>query len=136
MRRTTRRSSIPSLSGLRTSSTLKRGELWTAAGGQPCTAKLRPVLIVQDDRFVANDSITTCPLTSDETDLPLFRVKLVPNRDNGLRRDSYIMTDKISTIPRVRMARRLGHVTAGEMASVERAILVFLGIAGGHTLST
>ena len=30
---------------------MKRGELWTAAGGRHYAGKPRPVLLVQDDRF-------------------------------------------------------------------------------------
>ena len=53
---------------------MKRGEVWTAAGGKDYTGKPRPVVIVQDDRFDATNSITICAFTSDPTDAPLFRL--------------------------------------------------------------
>jgi mRNA interferase MazF len=46
---------------------MKRGEIWTVAGGAAYAGKPRPAVIVQDDRFDANDSIVVCPLTSDPT---------------------------------------------------------------------
>ncbi len=50
---------------------MKRGEIWTAAGGKDYAGKPRPVVIVQDDRFAGTDSITICAFTSDPTDAPL-----------------------------------------------------------------
>jgi mRNA-degrading endonuclease toxin of MazEF toxin-antitoxin module len=37
---------------------VKRGEVWTAAGGRDYAGKPRPVVVVQDDRFDATGSIT------------------------------------------------------------------------------
>lgn len=36
---------------------MKRGEVWTVAGGAASAGKPRPAVIVQDDRFDANDSM-------------------------------------------------------------------------------
>ena len=49
---------------------MKRGEVWTAAGGKDYAGKPRPIVIVQDDRFDATDSITIYALTADPTDAP------------------------------------------------------------------
>ncbi|HEY9556611.1 MAG TPA: type II toxin-antitoxin system PemK/MazF family toxin [Acidimicrobiales bacterium] len=46
---------------------MRRGEVWTAAAGSGCIGKPRPVVIVQDDRFDATDSVTVCALTTDPT---------------------------------------------------------------------
>jgi mRNA interferase MazF len=51
---------------------VKRGEIWTAAGGKDYAGKPRPVVIIQRDRFDMTDSITVCA-TTDPTDAPLFR---------------------------------------------------------------
>jgi mRNA interferase MazF len=64
---------------------MKRGEIWTMAGGADYAGKPRPVVIIQDDAFAARDSITICLITSDSTDLPLFRIPVQPTPDNGLR---------------------------------------------------
>ena len=89
----------------------------------------RPVLVVQDDRFDENNSVTVCPFTSDPTDLPLFRILVEPSPLNGLRLPSRVMADKVSTVPRTRLARKIGQLTAQEMARVDRALFVFLGLA-------
>ncbi len=73
---------------------MRRGEIWTVAGGKNYAGKPRPVVIVQDDSFDGTDSITVCPFTSDETDAPLFRVPIEPNDRNGLNAPCRLMVDK------------------------------------------
>jgi mRNA interferase MazF len=63
-------------------------------------------------------------------DLPLFRILIEPSPFNGLRQPSRVMADKVSTVSRTRLARKIGQLTAPEMARVDRAVLVFLGLAG------
>ena len=109
---------------------MKRGELWVAAGGGDYTGKPRPVAIVQDDRFAHASSVTVCALTSDPTDAPLFRVALSPSPENGLHEPCRVMVDKITTVRRERLSRRIGTLSAADMRRIERAMLVFLGIAG------
>ena len=108
---------------------MKRGELWTAAGGKHDAGKPRPVLIVQDDRFDATSSITVCPLTSDPTEIPLLRVPLDPNVSNGLDAPSGIMLDKVTTMPRSQLDERIGKVSDADMLALSRGLLVFLGFA-------
>ena len=48
------------------------------AGGSGYAGKPRPVLIVQDDAFDSRDSVTVCLITTDSTDLPVFRVPVEP----------------------------------------------------------
>ena len=108
---------------------MRRGELWTAAGGKHYAGKPRPVLIVQDDRFDATSSITVCPLTSDPTEIPLLRVPLDPNDRNGLDAPSSIMLDKVTTMPRSKLGERIGKVSDAEMVALSRGLLVFLGFA-------
>ncbi len=108
---------------------MKRGELWIAAGGGDYTGKPRPVVIVQDDRFSYTGSVTVCALTGDPTDAPLFRIALSPSNENGLEETTRVMTDKITTIRRERLSRRIGTLSDADMRQLEISILVFLGIA-------
>lgn len=108
---------------------MRRGEIWAAAGGKHYASKPGPVLIVQDDRFDATDSITICPLTTDPTDIPLLRVRLEPEQGTGLARASSIMVDKLTTMPRSKLGDRLGGVSDTDMLALSRALVVFLGIA-------
>jgi mRNA interferase MazF len=40
------------------------------------------------------------------------------------------MADKITTVPRARLGERIGTLTPTAMAPVNRAMMVFLGLAG------
>ncbi len=108
---------------------MRRGELWTAAGGGHYAGKPRPVLIVQDDLFDATASITVCPLTTDPTDIPLLRIALDPTKTNGLADASRIMLDKATTMPRAKLGDRIGSVSDTDMAALSRSLVVFLGLA-------
>ena len=108
---------------------MRRGELWTAAGGKHYAGKPRPVLVIQDDRFDATSSITVCPLTSDPTEIPLLRIPLHPSDSNGLAAPSSIMLDKVTTMPRSKLGERIGKVSDAEMLTLSRGLVVFLGLA-------
>jgi mRNA interferase MazF len=109
---------------------LKRGEIWTVAGGKDYAGKPRPAVVLQDDRFDATESITVCAVTYDPTDAPLFRVLIAPNERNGLNALSRLMVDKIATVPKNKLGHRIGHLDAEDMERVNQAILIFLGLGG------
>ena len=108
---------------------MKRGEVWTVAGGAAYAAKPRPAVIVQDDRLDANDSIIVCPLTTDATSAPIFRLPVEPSAGNGLQQPCRLMVDKLTAVPRTRLGRRLGSLAREEMKTLNRALFVFLGLA-------
>ena len=110
---------------------MKRGEIWTASGGPDYAGKPRPVLIIQDDQFDSTGSITTCPLTTQVHDAPLFRIAIDPTHDNGLRQPCFAMADKITTLPRERLGKRLGVLKPTALAPINQAMLVLLGLAAG-----
>lgn len=109
---------------------MKRGEIWTVAGGKDYAGKPRPAVIVQDDRFDATGSITICAITSDKTEAPLFRIVIQLSDQNGLTTTSRLMVDKITTIPKSKLGSRIGRLDASDMARVNQAMLIFLGLAG------
>jgi mRNA interferase MazF len=109
---------------------VKRGEVWTAAGGKDYAGKPRPIVIVQDDRFDATGSITICAFTSDPTDAPLFRIAVEPSERHGLRTSSRLMVDKITTVPKSRLGTRLGRLADEDIVRLNRAMMIFLGLAG------
>jgi mRNA interferase MazF len=88
------------------------------------------VLIVQDDAFGETASVTVCLLTSHAIAAALVRPPIEPTPENGLRETSYAMADKLTTVKRDRLGRRIGALTPAAMGVVNRAILVFLGLAG------
>jgi mRNA interferase MazF len=108
---------------------VKRGEVWTVAGGKDYAGKPRPAVILQDDRFDMTDSITVCAFTTDPTDAPLFRLPIEPDDANGLRTACRLMVDKITTVPKIKMGVRVGRLADEDIVRMNRAIVVFLGIA-------
>lgn len=108
---------------------MKRGEIWTVAGGKDYAGKPRPVVILQDDRFDSTDSITICAFTTDPTDAPLFRLPIEPSESNALRSVCRVMVDKITTVPKSKIGARVGRLADEDIVRLNRAVLVFLGIA-------
>lgn len=85
-------------------------------------------MILQDDRFDATASVTICAVTTDPTDAPLIRLRLDPDEMNGLHDPSSLMADKITTVPRTRLGRRMGRLSEEDMVRLARATVVFLGL--------
>jgi mRNA interferase MazF len=108
---------------------MKRGDVWTVAGGKDYAGKPRPVVIVQDDSFDATDSITICAFTTDATEAPLFRLPVEPNERNGLRTACRLMVDKITTVPKTKVGRCVGRLDDEDILRLNQAVLVFLGLA-------
>ena len=108
---------------------MRRGEVWTVAGGAGYAGKPRPVVIVQDDSFDATDSVTICAFTTDATEAPLFRLPVTPTERNGLRAPCRLMVDKITTVPRSKIGARVGRLDDEDVLRLNQAALVFLGLA-------
>ena len=107
---------------------MKRGEVWTVSGAG-YAAKPRPAVIVQDDRFDATASVIVCVFTTDQTEAPLFRLPVTPSDKNGLRSVSRLMVDKLSTVSKERLGARIGRLDDEDVVRLNRAMLVFLGLA-------
>ena len=108
---------------------MKRGDIWTVAGGNGYAGKPRPAVIIQDDAFDATASIIVCALTTEPTRAPLFRPPVVPNAENGLRAPCRLMVDKITSVPKSRLGKLVGRLGDEDLATLNRAALVFLGLA-------
>jgi mRNA interferase MazF len=107
---------------------VRRAEIWTVSGGAEYTGEPRPAVIVQDDHF-DTDSVTLCPFTTDPTDAPLFRLLIEPDPGNGLTTPSRIMVDKVTTVRRSRLGAKVGVLDDASVLRLNRALVVFLGIA-------
>jgi len=114
---------------------MRRGEIWTVAGGRDYAGKPRPAVILQDDRFDATASITICAFTTDPTEAPLFRLLIEPSASNGLQAPCRLMVDKITTVPKSKAGSRLGCLDDEDSLRLNRAVLVFLGLAGSSSTS-
>jgi mRNA interferase MazF len=86
-------------------------------------------VVVQDDSFDATTSATVCAFTTDDTDAPLLRIEVAPSERNGLRQPSRLMVDKITTVAKTRLGSRIGWLEDEHVRRLDRAMLVFLGLA-------
>lgn len=109
---------------------MRRSEIWTAAAGSGYVGKPRPVVVLQDDRFDSTESVTVCAFTTDPTEAPLIRLRVEPDDINRLREPCSLMADKITTIPRSKLGEDVGRLSGEDMVRLERAVLVFFGLAG------
>ena len=62
-------------------------------------------------------------------DAPLFRINLTPNNDNGLNKPCQIMVDKPMTVKREKIGALIGKIDDAVMLQVNRAIVVWMGLA-------
>ena len=108
---------------------MRRGDIWTVAGGKDYAGKARPVVILQDDSFDGTESITICASTTDDTDAPLFRLAVEPNERNGLRIPCHLMVDKVTTVPKSKLGAQIGRLDDEDILRLNQAVLVFLGLA-------
>ena len=107
---------------------MRRGDLLTVALSGDF-GKPRPALVVQSDVFGTTATITVALVSSTLTDAPLLRPTVQPSAENGLRRPSQIMVDKLMTARRDKIGPVFGHLEDDALLSVTRALALFLGLA-------
>ena len=112
---------------------MKRGDIWIVAGGAEFTGKPRPVAVLQDDRFAELGSITLCPFTTNPTAAPLFRLPVTPSERNGLKEPSSLMVDKLTTVAKAKLGKRIGSLDDEDILRLNQATMVFLGLAGASS---
>lgn len=107
---------------------MKRNEIWTVSGSE-CAGKPRPAVILQVDAYEYLESVTICPFTTDDRGSEIVRILVRPDQDNGLKHPSKLMADKITTLPKSRLGKKLGVLDPEDMRRLETAVLTFLGLA-------
>lgn len=108
---------------------MRRGELVTVAL-QGEHGKPRPALVIQSDRFPDTATTTVLLVTSTLVDAPLIRLTVEPLPENGLRATSQIMIDKAMTVRTDKLGGAFGQINDTAMLGVNRALALFLGVAG------
>jgi mRNA interferase MazF len=106
---------------------VNRGDLVTVAL-QGDYGKPRPALIVQSDLYRDRPTITVLPLTSDIRIPSVVRFSVEPTPGNGLMTVSQVMVDKAYTVPREKLGPRIGRLDDDQMAAINRALALFLGL--------
>ena len=107
---------------------MRRGDFVTIAlpgdFGKP-----RPALVIQSDHFDQTGTVTVLPISGTLVDAPLMRHTVRPTPENGLRKPSQIMVDKIVSVKRDKLGPPFGVADGETMILVTRALAVFLGLA-------
>ncbi|KLU27783.1 growth inhibitor PemK [Caballeronia mineralivorans PML1(12)] len=107
---------------------MKRGDI-VAVATPGDFGKARPALVVQSDLFTEHPSVALLLMSSEIVNAPLIRIKVIPSEQNGLRAPSQIAVDKMFTVRREKIGSIIGHLEDEIMVSLNRAMLVFLGLA-------
>jgi mRNA interferase MazF len=111
-----------------------RGEIWhvdwTPGRGSEQTG-VRPSLIVQRDtgnRSAAYSNTVVAAISTSGREIPLH-VRISPSATNGLKADSYVKCEQLTTISKVRLlGTPWGRLTDAEMAEVDEALKLSLGL--------
>ena len=107
---------------------MSRGDLIIVAApgdyGKPPSA-----VIVQSDTIPeSHASVVICPMTSELVEAD-FRITIEPGPETGLRDRSQVMADKPATVRRERIGRRIGQLGAADMARLNVALALVMGLA-------
>lgn len=107
---------------------LKRGVVVTYSGGP--YGKPRPAVVVQNDLALEEPaSITLCPLTTFVVDeAEDFRIPIEPDDHNGLQQRSFIMSDKLITLPVEKIGPVIGQLDQASMKRLAVALRFWIDI--------
>jgi mRNA interferase MazF len=105
-----------------------RGDLVIVAAPGDC-GNPRPAVIVQSNALPeSHASVIICPMTSELVEAD-FRITIEPGRETGLRVRSQVMADKPVTIRRERIGQRIGGLGAADVARLNVALALVMGLA-------
>ena len=104
-----------------------RGEIWTLQD-DGYASKARPVLIIQGETGDRFDSVILCLFTTYDSKDIENRVAVNPTTENGLRKPSFVMTDKIITIAKSELGDLIGVLTDEQMHAINRQLAKLLVI--------
>ena len=108
---------------------MRRGDLVTVAL-QGDHGKPRPALVIQSDLYAGTETVVVLLLSSTLVEAGLGRITVAPTNGNGLHAPSQVMIDKPFAVPRRKFGSVFGRLEDTRLVEVNRALAVFLGIAG------
>lgn len=109
---------------------MKRGDIVTVSAGG-AYGKPRPAVVIQSDHLsqAGLQSIILCLITSHIENASTFRIDLQPGDGNGLTVASQIMTDKILTVRRGKIGRRIGGLNEDSLRRLDQTLAFVIGLA-------
>jgi mRNA interferase MazF len=106
---------------------MKRGDVYTLRD-EGFASKARPVVIVQDEDNNSFNSVILCLMTTFDSELIETRVRIDANSTNGLKKTSYVMTDKIVTVRKDELGPFIGRLADSQMHDISRELAKILHI--------
>lgn len=106
---------------------MKRGDVVIAAAGNGFGSKPRPYVVVQSEALQTS-LVILLGITGYESRSAL-RPRIEPSALNNIEKPSEIMADVPVTTRRENVDRVIGRLTEEEIAAVDRALLLILGLA-------
>lgn len=86
------------------------------------------MVVIQSDKHDSFDSVILCLFTSYESGDISTRVRIGPSSENGLQKVSYVMTDKIVTVDKSMLGKRVGVLSDDDMLAVSEQLRAILGL--------
>jgi mRNA interferase MazF len=100
---------------------MKRGEIWWATVDKP-----RPVCLVsRNEAYGVRALVITAPIS---TTIRGYSVEVRVGSREGLPRSSVVNCDWLVTLPKARLERRLGALSAGKLRQLDDALRFALGL--------
>jgi mRNA interferase MazF len=113
---------------------MKQGEIWLinlnpAIGAE--MQKTRPALIINDNALGKLPLKVIVPITDwkDRYTVAPWMVKIEPNTENGLIKNSSIDCFQIRSVSMERLIEHLGNVTIEELVKVQEGIIKVIGFS-------
>jgi mRNA interferase MazF len=106
---------------------LARGDVVFLSGGDSASQHLG--VVVQSAAFAALPSVLICPLTEEEIDAPLLRVRLTPSDDLPLPGPVWAMAELPTAVTTEAVGAVIGRLSRDELRSLDRSLIAVLGLA-------
>ena len=91
--------------------------------------KPRPAVVLQNDRLEGRlESYVIALLTTFDERAKVLRIDVSPNPENGLKRDSKVMVDKLYAIQAHRIHQHIGKLDVSAMNAIDRALMLLLDL--------
>lgn len=91
--------------------------------------KPRPAVVIQSDQLTGTDSILVCLITSELQPSLVFRLSVDPAAENGLKKRSQVMVDKIFAVRRDKCKGPVGRLDNPLVARLDEHLPLVIGLA-------
>jgi mRNA interferase MazF len=92
-------------------------------------SKTRPVVIISNDKNNQfSGTVTILPITSQNLEKIYPFEGFLAKGSGNLPKDSKVKADQIRTIDKTRVLKQVGKLEANEIAEIEKAIMIHLGL--------